>query len=218
MQKIKQTTIKEIKEFLDKDPCIQKLIRIKLVNITALARYIINAKKLDMTLDAVVSTIRRYDLNATGMIYDKALKMMHLSTSISVKNKLVSISVIKDSEIQRILPQLFSVIRYSQGDVLRIVQADESIRLFFNEKNFEKVRDLFPEKKIISIDRKLAEINIHLYPNARYVLGIAAIITNEFALNEINILDSMSNFPESIWFIDEKDATKAYDVMYRLCK
>lgn len=217
MPKINRAAIKEIKEFLDKDSCVRKLMKIKLVNITALAQYIINVKKLDMTLDAVVSIIRRYDLNTTGMIFDKALKMIHLSTSISVKNNLVSISVMKDSEIQRILPKLFSVIRYSQGDVLRILQADESIRIFFNEKNFKEVQNLFPENKILSLDRKLAEINIHLHPDARYVIGIASMITNEFALNGINILDSMSSFPESIWFIDEKDAAKAYDVMYRIC-
>jgi aspartokinase len=218
MKKIRQTTINNIKEFLDKEPYIRKLMRIKLINITALARYIIKVKKLDMTLDAVVSAIRRYDFKGTKIIYDKALNLIHQTRSISVKNKLASISLIKDSDIQRLLPLLFSMIRYTQGDILRIVQADESIRIFINEKNFEKVLKIFPEDKIICIDRNLAEINIHLHPEAKNIIGIASIITNEFALNDINILDSMSSFPESMWFVDEKDASKAYDVIFRLCK
>ena len=119
--------------------------------------------------------------------------------------------------MQNLLPELFSMIYYNRGDVLRIIQADESMKILVDEKNLEKIQKLFPEKKIIKIDKNLGEINMHLHPEAVNTPGIAGIITNELALNGINIMEIISCVPEMLFFVDEKDILSAHQVLYRLC-
>lgn len=201
---------------LDNSPSIRRCMNKGLINTSALAKYIVTEKKLDGTLDAISSAIRRYKLDRYDEIFDTANKIVSFG-ELSTRSKLANIAVIKDSEIQELLPKIFSIIQYNRGDVLRIIQADEAIKILVNEKNLENVKNLFPKKKIIKIDRNLAEINMHLHPQAVNTPGIIAVISNELAMNDINVMESMSCVPEMLWFVKEKDVLKAYNVMFQLC-
>jgi len=204
-------------KILDNHPSIRRCMSQGLINTTALAKYIIQKNgQLNGGLDAVSSAIRRYKLERYDDIFDTANKIVGFG-ELSTRGKLANIAVIKDAEIQEILPELFSIIHYNRGDVLRIIQADEAIKILVNEKNLEKVSNLFPKEKIIKIDKSLAEINMHLHPDAVITPGIIAVISNELAINGINVMESMSCVPEMLWFVKEKDVLKAYNVMFRLC-
>jgi aspartokinase len=206
----------EVLKMLDNNPSIRRCMSQGLINTTALAKYILKEKKMDATLDAVSSAIRRYKLDKYDEIFDTANRIVSFG-ELSTKSKLANIAVIKDSEIQQLLPKLFSIIQFNRGDVLRIIQADEAIKILVNEKNLEKVKDLLPKKKIVKIDRNLAELNIHLHPEAVKTPGIISVISNELSMNNINVMEFMSCVPEMLWFVQEKDILKAYSVMFKLC-
>ena len=206
----------EVLKMLDNNPSIRRCMGQGLINTTALAKYIIKEKNINATLDAVSSAIRRYKLDRYDEIFDIANRIVSFG-ELSTKSKLANIAVIKDSEVQELLPKLFSIIQFNRGDALRIIQADEAIKILVNEKNLEKVKELLPKKKIIKIDRNLAELNIHLHPEAVKTPGIIAVISNELALNNINVMEFMSCVPEMLWFVKEKDILKAHNVMFRLC-
>jgi len=206
----------EVLKMLDNNPSIRRCMSQGLINTTALAKYIIKEKNIDATLDAVSSAIRRYKLDKYDEIFDIANRIVSFG-ELSTKSKLANIALIKDSEVQELLPKLFSIIQFNRGDALRIIQADEAIKILVNEKNLEKVKELLPKQKIIKIDRNLAELNIHLHPEAVKTPGIIAIISNELALNNINVMEFMSCVPEMLWFVKEKDILKAHNVMFRLC-
>lgn len=204
-------------KMLDSSPSIRRCMSQGLVNTTALARYIIEEKKVDATLDAISSAIRRYQFDSYDDLFSTANDIVSLG-SISTKSKLANISLIKDSEVEEILPKLFSVIQFHRGDVLRIIQADEAIKILVNEKNLATVENLFSKKKIIKIDRNLAELNMHLHPEAVNTPGIIAVISNELAINGVNVMEMMSCVPEMLWFVNENDVLKAYNVLYQLCQ
>lgn len=206
----------EVLKMLDNNPSIRRCMSQGLINTTALAKHILKEKKIDATLDAVSSAIRRYKLERYDEIFDTANRIVSFG-ELSTKSKLANIAVIKDSEIQGLLPKLFSIIQFNRGDVLRIIQADEAIKILVNEKNLDKVKDLLPKKKIIKIDRNLAELNIHLHPEAVKTPGIISVISNELSMNNINVMEFMSCVPEMLWFVQEKDILKAYSVLFKLC-
>ena len=185
---------------LDNNPSIRRCMSQGLINTTALAKYIIKDKKMDATLDAVSSAIRRYSLKRYDEIFNTASKIVSFG-ELSTKSKLANIAVIKDSEVQRLLPKLFSIIQFNRGDVLRIIQADEAIKILVNEKNLEKVKNILPKNKIIKIDKNLAELNIHLHPDAIKTPGIIAAISTELSMNNVNVMEFMSCVPEMLWFV-----------------
>jgi hypothetical protein len=193
-----------------------------LVNVRALARYIIKEQKMNVSIDAVISAIRRYNLARSEKTFENAKKMIGQVISISTKNRLASIDVTKDSEIQRLLPKLFSIINYNQGDVLRIIHADESINIFVDEKNLEQIKKLLPQGKIIRIYTDLAGINIRIKLDAQKTPGLVALIANELTINNINVMDFMSCVSELLcellWFVEDSNLMKAYNVINQLWK
>jgi len=209
--------VQQVWKILDKNPSIKREMSRGLINNRALAKYLIKEYELSATLDAVISAIRRYNLKKYDEIFKNANKIIS-QTAISTKSKLANIAVIKDEEIQNLLPKLFSIIHYNRGDVLRIIQSDESIKILVDEKNLEKVKSIFPKIKIIKIDKNLAEINMHLHPEAVNTQGIIAVSSNELAMNSINVMETMSCVPEMLWFVKEKDILHAYNVLYNLCE
>jgi aspartokinase len=144
--------------------------------------------------------------------------MLGQTVNLSTKSNLAEISLIKDTEVQRILPKLFNIIHYVQGDVLRVTQANKSIRLLLDEKNLEQVMALFPKDKIITKEKDLAEINIYIHPQMQKTPGILAIIANELAINKINIVEFVTCPPEMLCIIKKEDLVKASSILYQLCE
>lgn len=210
--------VHEVWKVLDDNPSIRREINRGLINTSALARYIIEEKKVDATLDAVISAIRRYNFDQHGDIFDNSYQMLRQTVNISTKSNLAEISLIKDDEVQQRLPKLFNIIKYVQGDVLRVTQANESIRLLIDEKNMDNVTELFPKNKIIKKETGLAEINIYIHPKMQTTPGILAAIANELAVNGINIVEFMTCPPEMICVVKKDDLLRASNVLYKLCE
>jgi aspartokinase len=209
--------VHEVWKFLDTNPSIRREIARGLINTSALARYIIKEKQINTTLDAVISAIRRYNFDQHGDIFNNAYKTLGQAINVSTKSNLAEISLIKDDEIQQCLPKLFNIIKYVQGDVLRVTQANESIRLLIDEKNMNNVIELFPKNKIIIKEKGLAEINIFIHPKMQTTPGIIAVIANELAINRINIVEFMTCPPEMICVVKKEDILRASSVLYNLC-
>ena len=208
----------EVWKILDNNPSIRRNMNQGLINTSALARYIIKEKKITGSLDAVLIAIRRYELNQSEEIFKKAEKILGQTVNISTKSNLAEISLIKDAEVQQILPKLFNLIQYVQGDVLRVTQANKSIRLLLDEKNLKQVTSLFPKNKILTQEKDLAEINIYIHPNMQTTPGVIAIIANELAINNINIVEFVTCPPEMLCIIKKEDLLKTSDILYQLCK
>jgi aspartokinase len=212
-----KNTVGEVWKFLDNNPCIKRDLRKGLINSRALAKYIVKTQNMDVTLDAVISAIRRYDVGKKDDIFITARKLVSQTLNLSTRSGLAEISLIKDEDVQRSIPGLFDVIEYSRGEVLRVIQANESIKLIVDEKNLENVKTVFPKNKIINVNKNLAEINMHMAPKMIVTYGILAVIANELAINSVNILEVLTCLPEMILFVKEEDILKAYQILYQLC-
>jgi aspartokinase len=207
----------EVWKILDNSPSIKRDMSRGLINTSALARYIIKEKKVSGSLDAIIVAIRRYEIKQHKEVFNVAQKLLGKIVNLSTKSNLAEISLIKDTDVQQILPKLFSFIDYVQGDVLRVTQANKSIRLLIDEKNLEKVISLFPKNKILSKDRGLAEINIYIHPQMQETPGILALIANELAINEINIVEFVTCPPEMLCIVKKEHLIQATGILYNLC-
>lgn len=214
MTKIVQTIWKAI----DDDPSIKRDLARGLVNTSALARYLITDKHIDTTLEAAISAIRRYQHDAFTDIYTPASRLLGQTINISTRSNLAEIALTKDDDVQYRLPKVFDIIHYVRGDVLRIMQANESIRLLIDEKNMDTVLGLFHQDKVLATDKNLAEIAIHIHPKMQKTPGILSILANELSLNNINIIEAMTCPPEMLFIVKNDDFQQASTVIHRLCQ
>jgi aspartokinase len=204
--------------YLDQNPCLRTEMIARIINVRALAKHIIKEQKINASIDAVISAIRRYDLARSEKIFENAKKIIGQVFGISTRNRLTSVYIAKNEEIQKLLPKLFSVINYNRGDVLRIIHADESISIFIDEKNLKQIKTILKEENITKIYKNIASINITLKEEALHTPGVVSVMANELAINNINVLEFMYCVPQLLWFVAEEDLPKAYNVINQLCQ
>ncbi len=214
---IKMTNItREVQRVLDQDMPIRKDLTRGIINKRALAEYLRKRAKIAGSTDAILSAIRRYEAELEGEDRYALAGGLIKEGKLSTRTGIAIVAMIKDSSVQAHLPKLFSLIHYDRGEVLRVVQAEESIKAIVDEKNVTKVTDLVGSVKVLRTERHLAEITMKLTGQSAKVPGVLAILNNEMASANINIVESISCVPELLWFIDQKDLLKAHQTFLEL--
>ncbi|MBI5227825.1 hypothetical protein HY988_04530 [Candidatus Micrarchaeota archaeon] len=212
--------VHEVWKIIEKEPSIQLDLQRNLINVRALARFVgkkLTEQGMETTEDAIISAIRRYPQdNQFKNKFEHARKIVAQST-ISIRSHIANIAVVKGKEAQDALERIFSIINFERGETLRVVQGEESIKILIDEKNVDKVLKIIPKDTVIKVQKNLAEINLHLHPEAVNTPGIVFAITTDLLLNNVVMYEIMSCVPEMLIFVEEKDLLKAHQVLFELC-
>ena len=207
----------EIWNFIDSEPSIKKELERGIVNIMALSKHIIKTKNMDCSVDAVISSLRRYvaekkfDANFTKV--EDIIK----SSRISTKTRIALIAMKREIKIIELLPNVFPLSELNRGDVMRLSEGKESIKLLVDEKNLQKIMSIFPKDKIIGVTKNLSELGIHFGPGSNEAAGVLATIMNALAVKDIKIVEAIVCLPEYMIFVDTKNILKAHEAMIELC-
>ena len=207
-------TLELVRRVVERDGAIRSGLSRDLINVRALARYMQTTEDgaSDMTLDALISGIRRYPLEK-GRSH---ANIGRLVKKLTMKNRIVDISVVNGQEIPAALGKFASKVDYSRGETFHMVAGVEATRVVIDEKNLDKLKSSVPSRSIKKIVRGLAEIIISLDDEAEKAPGVVSAATTELAMNGINMMEFMSCVPELIIVVDEKDALKSYESLESL--
>lgn len=205
----------EVWKLIDTDPSLRYDMERNLLNVRAVARYFMELG-IDATEDAIISAIRRYPRENQVKDYNKnVLKLLSKST-ISTRSNIVNIAISKGSHLKEVLPQIFSIIKFEKGEILRITQGEENIRIIIDQKNFQSIMEVIPKKEILEIRKDLAEINIHLPKEVAQTRGLGAYLFNELLRHDILLYEVMSCLPEFMFFVQNDQALKTHEVLFGL--
>ena len=206
----------QVKSFLDNDFIIRRCLFSNIISLRALSRHIIRELELkEGNLDAVISAIRRYK-KAEKEIADAKTKKMFSKIAVKTKSNIVDIRVQKNKRSVENISRLNSIIDIEKGEIIRIIQAEQSITIIIDDKNLDKFNDIFNKKDIISLDKNLVEVNLQFTEEAQNVKGIVALVTSSLNAEEINIVEIMSSAPELLIIIKKEDLLKMLNVVDKL--
>ena len=207
-----------VRSVVESDGAIRSDLARGLLNVRALARHIQRkawtAARQEISLDAIISAIRRYPIQQSTTVYQNVGRLLQ---KLTMRNKIVDVAVLNSPEIPSALGKIASQIDYGRGEAFRVVAGVESIRLVLDEKNLDKL-SILPKKKILKVVGNLAEVIISLSNAAERTPGVVATVTTELAMNGINMIEFMSCVPELILVVEEKDALRTYESLERLAK
>ena len=205
-----------VSSFLDNDFIIRKCLFKNIISLRALSRHTI--KKLDLkerNLDAVISAVRRYKRKENGESDDK-LKKLFLKIAVKTRSDIIDIRVQKNKRSVESISKLNSIVDIEKGEIIRVIQAEQSITIIIDDKNLEKFYHIFNKADYISIDKKLVEVNLQFTEEAQSVKGIVALVTSSLNAEGINIVEIMSSAPELLIIVKKEDLLKVLNVVDNL--
>ncbi len=207
-----------VQKFLDNDFIIRKCLLRNILSLRALSRHIIKELELkESNLDAVISAIRRYKRTEKEEI-DVKTKKLFSKVAVKTKSNIVDIRVQKTKRSVENISRLNSIIDVEKGEIIRIIQAEQSITIIIDDKNLDKFNDIFGKKDIISLDKDLVEVNLQFTEEAQNVKGVVALVTSSLNAEGVNIVEIMSSAPELLIIIKKEDLIKMLNVVDNLQK
>ncbi|MCM2325286.1 MAG: hypothetical protein NDI94_02395 [Candidatus Woesearchaeota archaeon] len=208
----------EVTNFIEQDVSIRRGLSRGLLNTRALAMYIHQNLHLPCTLDAVISAIRRYEGQREPKEDIKRRYRMIAAAKVSSRTRMVSLLFRKEADVRIALTKLYGKIDFSRGEVLRILEVSQFIKLIIDESNLSKVSELFSKKDTLNVEKKIGEISL-IYPDeVANTPGVFAALSGELALSGISIIDGVICGSEHIFIINEDDLMKALSAMHRISK
>ena len=208
----------QVKVFLDNDFIIRKCLFKNIISFRALSRYIIKALDLqEKNMDAVMSAIRRYKKEEKEKT-EAELKKIFSNVAVKTRSNIVDICLRKNKKVLEHLNKINSIVDIEKGEIIRIIQSEESIRIILDEKNLDKFFGNFSKSDCLSIGKELVEINLHFTQDASKIKGIISLISSSLNAEDINIVEIMSSAPELLVFIRKEDLLKALNVIHNLEK
>lgn len=206
-----------VKEIIERDGAIKIGLARGLVNARALARYIQVATHNQYSFEALVSAVRRYPVKGSAARYQDAGRLI---TKLTLKNKIVAVTIRSAPEVPLILAKFSGEIDYGRGETFRVSSGAESISVVIDSKNLEKLTAAVPKKDVVRVLGDLSEIIVVLSDVALETVGVAATITTELAIDGVNIMYIMSYGPPHtmVFIVEEEEALNGYRGLQKLSK
>ena len=204
-----------LQNFFTKNPDVREARNKGLVNRRALAKYIIEKEHLDINrYEALVTALRRFEVEPISEDSLKVIKDVNVST----KDKVAIIYLEKTDEVLRNVIKITKFVNFNKNETLKLVQGSLSFKIFVDEYNVNKVKELFTENDIIKTHHSISELNLVFPKNAPQIRGIISYVTTELTINKINIVEIITGDPELMIYVKEQDLLLAYQTIKRLIK
>lgn len=194
-------------------PSVKDCLINGLINYSSLSRKIALELKLDSkkNFDAILIACRRFKrkLKQSETFEDKILKILK-DSKIEVKNKIVGIVLEKDIFFGHLV-ELEKEIKKRKESV-KIIEGASGITMIISEEFLKLVKEYF-KNKIIIINNELAEITIKSPREIETTPGTYAYMCSLLGENNINIVETLSCWTDSIFLVKEGDVGKVLGLL-----
>ena len=200
-------------EYISNHPSVKDCLKNGLINYSSLSRKI--ASELDLSpkkdFDAILIACRRFKrkLKKEEIHENKILKILKES-KIEIKNKIIAIVIEKDIFFENLI-NLEKEIK-KRKEVFRVIEGISAITIITTEDFLDLIKRYF-KNKIILENKNLAEITIKSPKEIETTPGTYAYICSLFGENNINIVETVSCWTDTIFLIDENDVGKAMGLL-----
>jgi len=148
--------------------------------------------------------IRRYSkLNLKKIRINK-------KSNIFIRSNIVEISLPKNQSINDKISKLFSIVDFSQGDLLNVIYGNYEILILISGNHLDFLKKSFPKFKN-KIKKRLASVTIKIPPSVLNIPGFYYSITKSLMLENISIIDIVNTRNEASIIVKENDIPKTFE-------
>ena len=204
-------------KFIDTDISLKKDLSRKIINIRSLAKYIIATQKINSSLDAVISAIRRYNFDFKKSEDTNSIHSVLKQARVAIRTKMSSLLLKRTDLVKTKLGRPDKLMDFQGHDIIRVLEGSQALTIVVDQKNFEKIKSTFPKDLILEENKKVGMVEINYPRILKKTPGVFSIIYNELAENNISIIDALISSNEHILIIEEEKLLKAFELIQKLC-
>ncbi len=203
---------KSVAGFIDSHPNVKSCLKKGTINYSALSREIIKDSNLEKrNFEAVLVACRRYaekaklpagqEKHIIALLHKSSFEMRSSICVVIISNAVPFSSII----------ELAGEITKERG-LFHLIEGSETFTIISEQKFYQKIMQRF-KHRMIEEKKNLVEIMVKMPKEIEQVPGITGYLYSLFGENNINILETMSSWTDTLFVIEEKDAEKAMRIL-----
>ncbi|MDO8647308.1 MAG: hypothetical protein Q7R70_02735 [Candidatus Diapherotrites archaeon] len=200
-----ELTQEYIKEHFDVKSCLKKGI----INYSALARLIgkeLRIEKQSSKEAILVAAVRMQKTLEKEASIEKKVKELLSKSETEIKNKIVALTLEKDADFEKIQGLQKQILQDS--GCFYLIQGSNSNTVITQQNYLESISAKL-KHDIIKERQNLVLINFKTPKEIEQTTGAIYYITSMFSENNVNIVEFISCWTDTILVIDSKDLSKA---------
>ncbi|MBU0614895.1 MAG: hypothetical protein KJ601_02280, partial [Nanoarchaeota archaeon] len=176
-------------QIIDTDLSLKKDIAREIINVRSLANYILSRYKVNISIDSVISAIRRYNIKPEKEAAD--VYALLKKAKIRTITKMASLSLKKNEEVTSNLGRVLPEVNFEGGEVLRVIEGAKLFKIIIDATSYEKMQNRFGKRNILESRKGIGIVEI-TYPDIlKETPGVFAAISTELGANDISIIDAL---------------------------
>ena len=199
--------------YIAEHPSVRDCLRKGLINYSSLTRQICKELNLDIkkNFDAVLIACRRYyrKVSKKNVLETKIRKILK-DSKLEVKTKIVVFLVEKDVYYGHLIELQKEVKK--RAELFHIIEGSNTMTVITSYEFLDLVKRLL-KNKVIKITENLAEVTLKSSEDMETTPGVVAYLSSLLAGNNINIMETMSTWTDTLFVIAEKDIAKVMELL-----
>ena len=205
-----------IQHELNKDQSIKKDLKRKVINIRGLANHLKEHHKLETSLDAIISAIRRFSRNLPEEKLQNKTYALLKQAKLTMKTKMALITLKRADEVKTVLGRPDKIVDYQQHDTIRVLEGSKTYQFIIDRKNLENLKQQFPKRNILHENNNVGMIEITYPEDLVKTPGVFSLISQELAQHDISISAALIGTQEHIIVVNDDQVLKAAELIYHL--
>ncbi|MGV8086270.1 MAG: hypothetical protein ACP5N1_01440 [Candidatus Woesearchaeota archaeon] len=203
---------KDTEDYIKQHYSTKDALKKGIINYSKLARKIILEKKLKKSnFSAIVVALQRFERKLkTNNNFEKNIIELLKDTSIETSTKILVCVIEKNISIQNLI-LLEKDIKDKKG-YITIIEGVSATTLI-TPQIFESLVTKYFKNEIIKKRTNVVEVVLKSSEKLENTPGVVGYLYSLFADNEINILETMSCWTDTIFIIEEKDLSKTIKML-----
>jgi|TARA_B100002003_G_C14149383_1_gene552775 hypothetical protein len=195
--------------YIKNHPSIKQSIKNNIINYSKLARKISKEKNIK-SIDAILIACRRYNDKLKKTIHQLPLIELLKKSKLSIRNKIVVVILEPDISFKSILDIQKEV--DEKNEIVRVIRGANGTTLITTEDFLDKIEKTF-KQSILKTSKDLVEVMLKSSSRLESVPGVTGYIYSLFGEHDINILETISCWTDTILIIKNEDLPKAMDLL-----
>ncbi len=197
----------QVREYLDAHPTLGDAIRMGIGNHSAIARRIAGDLGPGST-DAILAACRRYPRGRRESHRDAGVHRVLRMSRIETRTKVAALTLSQGADV---LQRLGDVVEELLDESLlcRVIQVSRGTVVIVDEDSVPRILRRLREAQLISVRKNLVEVAVTSPESIEETTGLLRHLAGILAVQEINIVEALSCYTDTIFLLQDDDLTPA---------
>lgn len=209
----KRSAAQVTRAYVDGRPALRNMLCRGLINFSALARQIMEEEGVTNE-EAVTAALRRHvhEIDEEAKDHDEDIKRLLAESSISMKNKIASVTAKGEWLILARLEKIFKGL-LGQRVLLQVILGTEGLTIITEENRVPEIVEALGKEYVIKTRKGLAEVAVRCPEKIEDTPGVVSYLSNILSQKGMNVVEMVSCYTDVIFIVEEEDIIQAYEIL-----